>query len=206
MVKKVSHAGFDEKMSVVNLLFSGTGQFIRKAVQQGEILEKVFEILKQVREALQHGADPEFLLDDFVQRLQMEWEKKRQSELLVKREDFCYRKSLELLESYSQALKKAGNVRGEEAFNVLKNVFFKDREVYEQQFDAAGNALEYAFDFMDAAFYNSQEMVVFVSNLNMDFYSIQFLKEYECERYYRYNRELLFEDVSREIRKRIETL
>lgn len=110
MIKKVAHAGFDERMSVVNLLFSGTGQFIRKVVQQGEILEKVFVILKEIQEALQHGAEPEFLLDDYTQRLQMEWENKRQSGLLAKREDHCYRKALELLENYNQILKKAGDV------------------------------------------------------------------------------------------------
>lgn len=206
MVKKVAHASFDEKMSVVNLLFSGTGQAIRKAVQQEEILEKVFEILKQMQEALAHGAEMEFLLEDSIQHLQVGWEKKRQAELLEKREDFCYRKALELLQSYNQMLKTAGTMDGAEAFAVLKDAFFKDREAYEQLFDAAGNTLEYAFDFLDAAFYNSQEMVVFVANLNTDFYTIQFLKEYECERYYRYNRELLFEDVSQEIRRRIEAL
>ena len=53
---------------------------------------------------------------------------------------------------------------------------------------------------------NSQELVVFLSELNTDFYCIAFLKEYDCERYYRYNQELLFEDRSAQIKKRIEAL
>ena len=59
---------------------------------------------------------------------------------------------------------------------------------------------------MEAAFLNSQELVVFLSELNTDFYCIAFLKEYDCERYYRYNKELLFEDRSAQIKKRIEAL
>ena len=58
--------------------------------------------------------------------------------------------------------------------------------------------MEYAFDFMEAAFYNSQEMVMFVSGINTDFYCVRFLETYECERYVRYNKELLFEDRGRE--------
>ena len=59
---------------------------------------------------------------------------------------------------------------------------------------------------MEAAFYNSQEMVMFVSGINTDFYGVRFLETYECERYVRYNRDLLFEDVSQQIRRRIEEL
>ena len=81
-----------------------------------------------------------------------------------------------------------------------------DRRALDILFDQAGNVLENTFDFMETAFLNSQEMVVFIADLNTDFYSIRFLQEYECERYYQYNKEMLFEDVSTEIRKRIEAL
>lgn len=55
MVKKVSHASFDERVSVVNLLFSGTRQAVRKVMLQEEVLEKVFEVLKALKENLSSG-------------------------------------------------------------------------------------------------------------------------------------------------------
>lgn len=42
-------------------------------------------------------------------------------------------------------------------------------------------------------------MVVFITSLNMGFYSVRFLGEYECERYYRYNQTLLFDGQEKEI-------
>lgn len=50
------------------------------------------------------------------------------------------------------------------------------------------------------------EMVIFVSGINTDYSCVRFLETYECERYIRYNRDLLFEDASQEIRRRIEEL
>ena len=44
-------------------------------------------------------------------------------------------------------------------------------------------------------------MVLFVTELNTGFYSVQFLQEYECERYYEYNRNLLFSEEEKEIGK-----
>ncbi len=55
MVKKVSHASFDERVSVVNLLFSGTRQAVRKVMLQEEVLEKVFEVLKALKKNLASG-------------------------------------------------------------------------------------------------------------------------------------------------------
>ena len=63
--------------------------------------------------------------------------------------------------------------------------------------------LEHGFDFMEAAFGDSQEMVIFVTNLNTSGYCVHFLQEYECERYYQYNKKLLFEDREGELKERI---
>lgn len=206
MIKKVAHASFDEKMSVVNLLFSGVGQFIRKAVQAEEILEKVYDTLKLVREVIYESKDPVLIIAQHMELLREEWEKKRLGELLNRREDLCYRKALKTLEEYKNQVQGSDHADGETAFETLKEAFANDKEAFCTLFDQAGDVLENAFDFMETAFLNSQEMVVFVSNLNTDFYCIQFLQEYECERYFRYNKELLFENVTQEIRKRIEAL
>ena len=89
---------------------------------------------------------------------------------------------------------------------MVRAAFEKDRAAWEQDCETAEHTMEYAFDFMEAAFYNSQEMVMFVSGINTDFYCVRFLETYECKRYVRYNKELLFEDRGRELRRRIQEL
>lgn len=205
MVKKVSHASFDEKVSVVNLLFSGTRQAVRKVMLQEEVLEKVFEVLKALKEDLS-SADLFQRLKDYIFDLKNSREKKQKEGLLERREDLCIRRAVTLLENYTKLLKQHSDVQGEETFDLLRGAFGEERASWEEEWDQAGNTLEYAFDFMEAAFYNSQEMVMFVSGINTDFYCVRFLETYECERYVRYNRDLLFEDVSQQIRRRIEEL
>ena len=107
---------------------------------------------------------------------------------------------------YVTILKKEQTENWEEAFDIVKNAFGEYRASWDAVWDESGSTLEYAFDFMEAAFYNSQEMVIFVSGINTDYSCVRFLETYECERYIRYNRDLLFEDASQEIRRRIEEL
>ena len=205
MVKKVSHAPFDERVSVVNLLFSGVRQAVREVVLQEEVLEKVFEILKLLKEPQEGGKLLE-RLGDYVDNLRMEREQKQKEGLLERREDRTIRKALDLLENYRLLLKKESGESWEEAFDILRSAFGETRGEWEEAWDQAAASLECAFDFMEAAFFNSQEMVIFVSGINTDYSCVRFLETYECERYIRYNKDLLFEDAGAQIRKRIEEL
>ena len=67
-------------------------------------------------------------------------------------------------------------------------------DAYEDKRRSAVSSLEHAFDFMEAAFANGQELVIFVTGLNTGESKRRVLKEYNCERYYHYNKELLFDE------------
>lgn len=79
----------------------------------------------------------------------------------------------------------------------------EESDRYEAMKARCGAELEHAFDFMEAAFGNSQEMAVFVTELNTGEACIRFLNEYQCERYYRYNKELLFDQQEQVIRGKL---
>ena len=59
---------------------------------------------------------------------------------------------------------------------------------------------------MEAAFGDSQEMVSFVTELGSGHYSIWFLRENDCERYYKYNKGLLFDERQEAIRKQLDEI
>ena len=103
------------------------------------------------------------------------------------------------LEEDLMELRKSGITDWNEGFALLRERFGADSDRYEELFDEAGEALEHAFDFMEAAFAGSQELVLFVTELNTGAYSVHFLQDYECERYYQYNRDLLFSREEEEI-------
>ena len=81
----------------------------------------------------------------------------------------------------------------------------KDNKL-EQQIEDTSKALDNAFDFMEEAFGQSQEMVVFVTELNVNYYSVWFIKENGCDKYYQYNRGLLFDEQQAEIMAEMDEL
>ena len=86
-----------------------------------------------------------------------------------------------------------------ESFAQAKAGFDRQRETLEDAEKKAMNALEHAFDFMEQAFENGEEMVVFVTELTLSPEAAMFLAEHTCERYMTYNEQLLIGKRKREL-------
>ena len=208
LVKKAAHASFDERLSVTGLLLSRINTAIKKVLDEEKTLEMIFDFLKESKEALLgvQKDQPYVFLEEMYEGFRGEYMQKKKAELLNRDEDYRYRAVLDILNGYLIRLRKEDAQDGEVVFDKLRQWFGEKQEQYEESFDRTGQMLEYAFDFMEAVFGGGQELVVFITELNSSYYSVEFLQEYDCERYYRYNQELLFRENTRDILKRIEAL
>ena len=61
----------------------------------------------------------------------------------------------------------------------------------EEIYETVGQQLDNAFDFMEHVFGESQEMVVFITELNASHFALWFISENGCDKYYTYNQGLL---------------
>lgn len=218
--EKLEKAQFDERISVIGLLLSGLNEQFRQAQYMEEVLELQMQKLRQLyaqgafgdstgQGTAARNADQEptagsaaYAIGQFAAMLetfQSENQKRQDNGLVSRMELRRLRAVTARLEQHLQNIRKGSFADGEAVWNWLRGQFAAESDCYEEQVDSAGEMLEHAFDFMEAAFGNSQEMVLFVTELNTGFYSLHFLQEYECERYYQYNKNLLFSDEERKI-------
>ena len=208
LVKKASHASFDEKLSVTGLLLSRLNKAFVKVRTEEEKLAGIFDILKEAKEPLMgvQKNQPVVYLEDVKKRFGADVEAKKKAGLLSREELHLERQIFDVLEKYITDLKKENIQDGEIAFSLLRDWFNGEKQIYDNDFDRASGQLEYAFDFMESAFSGGQELVVFITELNTSSPAVSFLQEYSCERYYRYNKELLFRENTRDILERIRQL
>lgn len=208
LCNKLSRAPFDEKLNVIGLLLSRLGQHFKAVADQGDRTGLLMGELKKIDP--QTDVDPSTTMKERIHNTRSQWseslKKKQKAGLLNRREDFLYRDVEALLLKIEETLKKSGKDDKEEDWNLIRKLFQDENDRYDVLFTESGKALEHAFDFLEAAFVAGQEMVLFITELNNGYYSMKFLKEYECERYYQYNKNLLFQDREDEIRSRIRSL
>lgn len=211
---QAAKAPFDEKLSVISLLLAKLNVEFGKSGKMENYLELLFTKLKEFKSRLAAGADqadaeetnPYTIFGALTDEIQAEYEAKKKAGLLTREDQYRYRDVLDRFNRYFQTAKGEGLTDGEEIFARFAGMFGEEREAFEAQCDHALQMLEYAFDFMEGTFEDSQEMVIFITELNSSFYAVKFLSENECERYFRYNSRLLFDNRAAEIMKTLDRL
>lgn len=203
VLEKLERAAFDERISVVGLLLSGLGNQFRAVWQQEQIMEQTMGYLKSVPGRPEFGEHPLETLGKLLEELGQEREKKQAAGLLSRADSRLALAVEERIEAYLRAVREDGYGAGAIIWEKIRGQFGADRDRYEALCGQAGRMLEHAFDFMEAAFPNSQELVMFLTELNTGYYSVHFLQEYRCERYYQYNKNLLFDEQEQGILKDI---
>ena len=71
---------------------------------------------------------------------------------------------------------------------MMKEKFADVVEARENAISYASEALDNAFAFLEEAFGAGQEMVIFITELTANYYSVKFISENGCEKYYSYNK------------------
>ncbi|MFA9462943.1 MAG: AAA family ATPase [Velocimicrobium sp.] len=97
-------------------------------------------------------------------------------------------------EQLKQEHKSTKDKASEAEFEKKREKFLLETKQRESQIEDTKQKLSHAFYFVEKAFGNSQEMVVFLSELTRNFFSMQFISENGSEDYYKYSDMLLFQE------------
>ena len=195
LLKKTAHAPFDERVSLVGLLQARCTRSFREYGVLEDYVTFLHGRLLQMKETAA-------ACEDILSEMRQEREQLQKADLLTRDEKNTRLQAEAFLHDCLPLLPPDR----EQAFEVIKSRFASERKRYENVCREAGQTLEYAFDFMEAAFGTGQEMVLFITDLNASPLSLRYLKRYPCERYHYYNQELLIEDRSQALRREIQNL
>ena len=194
-LEQLNYAPFDERLSVVHMLIGRLGSLFKESFVEDQYVTILYEYLRLYKENLN--------LKEVTAQAEGAYETLRKAEQLTKLQDKIYRKVVETLERFGQMVQQ-DHLTSEAAFARVKEEFQQSVEVREHVVEHTLQSLNHVFDFMEDAFGDSQEMVAFVTELNTNYYSIQFLKDNDCDKYYRYNKRLLFGEQQQEILKELD--
>lgn len=206
-LNKLKFAPFDEHLEVVGLLLTRMAENFRKNYELDCQVADLFETLKRFKKRLDQPAyeamTGEQILSELLEKEKRDVERKAQAGQNEKELRRRYRKVFLQIEEYVKLLAENRDCSREGQFTVVQEAFAKEADALERDTASVAEQLEYAFDFMEAAFGESQEMVVFITELSVNANAVWFLQENECPRYYMYNKSLLFEDQQAAIKRQL---
>ena len=199
-IQKIRNASLDEHLSLVGLLNGKLSQLFTECYLMDSYVTKLYEYMVYYRDNL-----ADISLKAICRKAENDLESARRSELLTGNEEKALLRVNAFLEKIWLEL---GSLTQEEQnlYEKVKEAFSKEADGLEEKTEAAAQTLQNVFDFMEAAFGDSQEMVAFITELNVNFYSIWFIRENGSDQYYRHNKGLLFDNRQKLILGQMEEL
>lgn len=200
IVQKIKRAPFDEHLSIVGLLNGKLSELFTENYFVDSFVTKLYEYMVEYKEEQERLS-----VEDILKKAMKEQETLQKAELLTRRELLTWKRVIAFLENAVQGVKKE-LLSGSESYAYVKSQFEVEVEKLEDQTEFISKTLQNVFDFMEAAFGESQEMVAFITELNANYYSVWFIKENGSDQYYRYNKGLLFDERHKALEGRMDAM
>ena len=190
---RIDQAAFDERLSVVNLLLDGVSNVFYQIQREREITDAWYDFLKEYRQKLKNSLQAKGIFETLLAE-------KTASDEQNEKQQFVSKAQSDRARSLNEKLKEcAKKIVAEETINIEETALFAlAKEPFDAQCEKLQSlenqgieTLEHAFTFMEQAFSDGQEMVVFVTELTITPEIAVFLSEHRIERYETYKNQLL---------------
>lgn len=190
---RIDQAAFDERLSVVNLLLDGVSNVFYQIQREREITDAWYDFLKEYRQKLKNSLQAKGIFETILAE-------KTASDEQNEKQQFVSKTQSELARSLNEKLKECAkkiaagetdNIEETALFALAKAPFDAQCEKLQSLENQGIETLEHAFTFMEQAFSDGQEMVVFVTELTITPEIAVFLCEHRIERYETYKNQLL---------------
>lgn len=198
VIQKICAAPFDEHLSIVSLLNGRLGEMFRKCYRRDAYVAKLYEYLIYYRDN-----QSVMMLDDVRAMAEKDLGEQKRAEILTKEQENILMQVIDTLTRFAVELR--GEIFSEDdAFVRVREMFAREKEELDVEEKQTSAVMGHAFEFMEDAFGESQEMVAFVTELNANYYSVWFIRENGCDLYYRYNKGLLFDERRQDVIRQME--
>lgn len=202
-VRELRAAPFDEKLSVMGLLLSRLSEAARNARRQDALCENLHAALTAFKQSLSAGEAPGESLEALARQRREELKRTRDAGRQDKESQTLAQLEINALEDYRRRLMDEALSAPEEAMDAVRGWFGQEVEQRAALAQETKAQLDHAFAFLEEAFGQGQELVLFVTELTAGPDTSWFIETFGCDAYFRHNRELLFDDTRQRIREKI---
>ena len=190
-------APFDEKLGVLGLLLSRLADGARDAYRLDALTDALHADLLAIREG-------EKAIASLPDEKRAALADKRNGGSSDKDALYVASREVERLDAYRQTL-MLEKVPEDQQFDRLKALFSADVDARAAAADKTDAELANAFAFLDAAIPDSQELVLFATELTANWFTSWFIQNFGCDAYFAHNKRLLFDDTQKQLLQDIES-
>ncbi len=207
---RAAAAAFDERVALLGLLLDVLCANMGEAAQKERVLVEVRDALREAKPRLVDEVPPATsalaILDEVLTARETSLARMRESGTAPRTRLHIARQALAMLKRFRAACEQERAMEGSQAFALASALFQKETAQLEPLADLVEQKLAHAFAFVEQAFGNGREMLVFVSEITARKPSSQFISTFGSPSYYAHNEHLMVDDHRKSLLARIDEL
>ena len=204
--ERAKQAEFDERVALLGLILDALGHTCQRALDQEGVVVELRDELRAAKPRLMGGAS----IDDTVVAPMRQREAALSRKVAAGTAKKTYRRQENLvirkLREIVAACTLAGTESGPEAFETVNGAYRKEVDQIQPLVSEAGQKMDNAFAFIERAFGNMREMLVFVAELSTRTSTTRYIAHYGNEKYYAHNDELKVDETRKSLTAKVREL
>lgn len=207
IVERAKNAGFDERLSLLGLMLDGISEGVRTSFREESTLSELLPCLKTAKADFMTDSDFTAVIDRQIDSKKKQIDVGKSASNLSVDKEYILNSVIEALSEEKDALLAKTPKNAADAFKLLKSDFDKRKKENAKTVSKNGDMLTNVFNFCEQAFSKgSQEMLILVTELTVNEYSVHFITHYGCKEYYDNNKDMMFGERKKQIITEIEDL
>ena len=200
-VRELREAPFDEKLSVMGLILSRLTESAKATRLQDALTTRLHGELGVFKAKLAEE-QPDAVLQQLIAHQQAQLKRAQEAGQLEKEERNLAMSLVNKLEQYRENLRQQ-EIPAAGAMDAVRGWFGEEVARRKALGEETGRFFDNAFRFLEETFKQSQELVIFVTEITAGYDTSWFVENFGCSAYFRHNKELLFDDTRHRIREEI---
>lgn len=207
IINHAMNGKFDERLALLGLLIDAIGTKCHEVFLFESSQRELMEALKNVKMAISKPeGDPFKAIDQQITNRNSELKRGKTANTLSKDQQNTLNETNRILADIKAELIKAEPKDNQDAFKKMKSIFDSRTKDLKKQAESCKSSMSNALIFCEKAFMEGQEMLIFVTELTINYYTATFISRYGCDEYFKHNKELLFYNRQKEIIEELENI
>ena len=203
ILKRAKKAEFDERIALIGLIIDALGDTCAEALERETITLELRDELRRAKPILLEGGSIADAVAAPLAAREESLARKIEAHTIGADELRLKKLVIEKLRAFLARCDMVGAHGGQHAFDTLSEQYRAEVELINPGVEAAQAKIDNAFDFLDAAYGDSREMIVFLAEITTRQTTTQFIAHYGSESYYAHNKELKVDENRSNLAERI---
>lgn len=204
---RARNAKFDERLSLIGMMLDAVAQEIKGVINAESVIRGVLEALKVVKmESARPNADVMKSLEKQIEINEKKLVAGKSAQTLSVEDQHILKDVISVLYEEKELLIRQLPANGAAAFKLLYVDYNKRQNDFKKKVEDGKKVLSNMFSFAEEVFEEGQEILIIVTELTINYYTVQFISHYGCKEYFNHNKELLFYERQKEIISELESI